>query len=82
MSVVGGQPKKKNKQIPVIKQQNTSNALFLSSIITGQKTVPSVKTLSVTIKRHMIKTDGSRQALKGSFCTGFICAWFSIATQA
>ena len=32
MSVVGGQPK--NTQIPVIKQQNTSNALFQSLIIT------------------------------------------------
>ena len=27
MSVVGGQPEKKNTQIPVIKQQITSNAL-------------------------------------------------------
>ena len=33
MSVVGGQPK--NTQIPVIKQQNTSNALFQSLIITS-----------------------------------------------
>ena len=30
MSVEGGQPKKKTTQIPVIKQQNTSNALLQS----------------------------------------------------
>ena len=35
MSVVGGQPKKKNTQIPVIKPQNRSNALFKSLIITS-----------------------------------------------
>ena len=35
MSVVGGQPKKKNTQMPVIKQQNTSKALFSSLIITS-----------------------------------------------
>ena len=35
MSVVGSQPKKKNVQIPVIKQQNTMNTLFLSLIISG-----------------------------------------------
>ena len=29
MSVVGGQPKKKNAQIPVIKQQNTSNEISI-----------------------------------------------------
>ena len=34
MSVVGGQPKK-NAQIPVTKQQNTSLALFYSLIITS-----------------------------------------------
>ena len=28
MSVVGGQPEKKKKQIPVIKQLNTLNVLF------------------------------------------------------
>ena len=28
MSVVGGQPKKKNTETPAIKQQITSNALF------------------------------------------------------
>ena len=33
MSVVGGQPKK--PQVPVIKQQNTSNALFQYPIITS-----------------------------------------------
>ena len=33
MSVVGGRPKK-NTQISLIKQQNTSNALFLPLIIT------------------------------------------------
>ena len=33
MSVVSGQPKKKNTPIPVIKLQNTSNVLFQSLII-------------------------------------------------
>ena len=31
--VVGGQPKKKNTKIPVIKQQNTSKALLTSDIL-------------------------------------------------
>ena len=34
MSIVSGQPKEK-MQLPGIKQQNTSNALFLSGIITS-----------------------------------------------
>ena len=35
MSVVGGQPK--NMKIPLIKQQNTSNTLFSSLIITSNR---------------------------------------------
>ena len=41
MSVAGGQQLKNHTQIPVIKQQNTSNALFQSLITTSLETLCS-----------------------------------------
>ena len=77
MSGVGGQPKK-NTQISVVKQQNKSNALFLSLTITSMIIMRSLSFKFLIHLRgylHETGTNSDRHEFVSTSIHFFLCAY-------